>query len=99
MTADYIWIHFSRPRPPWYALSGEERGSLTGTWSKIGTTFEAAGAERLGRYRVRGQSDFSTVDAWRFTDPDQCFAYWSELTAAGYSEWFTSSNAFGAPDE
>lgn len=93
---DVVWIHFALPRSAWYEQSHERREELRRGWDKICSGSCARGASNDGRYYVRGQSDYSTVEVWRFANADAAFDHWVRLTAAGYSRWFQSSNSLGA---
>jgi hypothetical protein len=95
----YVWIHYARPRPHWYERSAAERQSLLDRWAAVAQVSREAGGEPLGRYHVRGQSDFETVEIWRFATAEAAFDHWSHLTAAGYNEWFAFANNIGLRDE
>lgn len=95
--ADSIWIHYARPRPHWYRLSEAEKGGKTAAWALAAATSKQAGAACLGRYHVRGQHDFETVEIWRFASPEAAFDHWARLTAAAYNEWYAFSNNVGLP--
>lgn len=92
---DCVWIHYSRPRPPWYELPEAERAALRQAWNEIASHSEASRGQRLGRWHVRGQSDYSTVEIWRFAEVEQAFDHWARLTAAGYRDWFAFANNVG----
>lgn len=94
--SDVIWIHFALPRSAWYEQSENRRAELERRWEEVRAGSRAQGAANGGRYHVRGQSDYSTVEVWRFADADAAFDHWVRLTAAGYGQWFRSSNSLGA---
>jgi hypothetical protein len=94
--SEVIWIHFALPRTAWYGQSGDRRRELQRQWADVGAVSRGQGASSGGQYHVRGQSDYSTVEVWRFTDAEAAFDHWARLTAAGYSEWFQSSNSLGS---
>lgn len=58
---------------------------------------QAKGATKVGRWSVRGQSDYSTAEVWFFSDTDAVLAHWDGLVAAGYPVWFATSNVLGSP--
>ena len=93
--SDCVWIHYSRARPQWYDLPEADRAALRLTWKQIASRSQANGGERLGRWHVRGQGDFSTVEIWRFAEVEQAFDHWTRLTAARYNEWFAFGNSVG----
>jgi hypothetical protein len=93
--ADSIWIHYARPRPHWYRLAAAEQAAKTTTWAAVAAASKAAGAHFVGRYHVRGQHDFETVEIWRFSGPEAAFDHWARLTAAAYNEWNAFSNNVG----
>ena len=92
---DCVWIHYSRPRPPWYELPEAERAALRQAWNEIASRSQASGGQRLGRWHVRGQGDYSTVEIWRFAGVEQAFDHWARLTAAGYGDWSAFANSVG----
>lgn len=90
-----LWIHQSRPRPSWYELDRSSQAELRARWGELDTEAVAGGAERVGEYTIRGQSDYATLEVWKFASPEESFAFWSDRVAAEYSTWFTSSNQLG----
>ena len=64
--SDVIWIHKFRARSDWYGLDDQQRSELTEQWRAVDTTGAGARAELVGRYSIRGQSDFSEVEVWTF---------------------------------
>lgn len=95
MAKPHIWIHYARPRSAWYNLDDSEKDQHMEHWFTVKEASVAGGAQEIGRYHVRGQSDFSIVEVWHFPDADAAFDHWSKLTVADYSEWFTSHNNIG----
>ncbi|SEP96077.1 hypothetical protein SAMN05216548_10251 [Faunimonas pinastri] len=93
--ADYIWINYSRPRPHWYEESQESRDALEAKWSEIAAASREKGGEPLGRYHIRGQSDFKSVEIWRFGSAEEAFDHWTRLTGAAFGQWFAFSNNIG----
>ena len=90
-----IWIHYARPRPHWYALGDAVREAHEAKWRAEADKSVAAGGDRLGRYHVRGQHDFETVEIWRFANPEAAFAHWSALISAGYGDFNAFANNIG----
>jgi hypothetical protein len=93
--SEFIWIHFARPRPHWYGESDTARAAHLRHWDEIADRSRAAGGVHVGRYHVRGQSDFETVEIWQFSTVEQAFDHWTRLTGAGYAEWFGFANTIG----
>ena len=56
------------------------------TWVTAREASLAAGGLRIGRYHIRGQQDFETVEIWKFPSAEAAFEHWSALTAAAYGE-------------
>jgi hypothetical protein len=96
---DWIWIHYARARPHWYELPAAERAAKLAAWTSVCEESQASGGISQGRFHVRGQSDFATVETWNFASADAAFDHWSRLTRAGYAEWFVSANNIGLRDE
>jgi hypothetical protein len=93
---EFIWIHFALPRTAWYEQSDQSRRELEGSWEAVRADSRSQGGLSDGRYHVRGQSDYSTVEVWRFPSTDAAFDHWQRLVAAGYGRCFHSSNCLGA---
>ena len=98
MTA-VIWIHQARPRTSWYSASEEEKSALLQRWSASDAEALAAGSDRIGTYSVRGQSDYSTVELWRFASPELAFDFWERRVRDDYAVWFAFSNQLGVAIE
>jgi len=93
-----IWIHQARPRPGWYELSATDKTELLESWEGLNSRATESGAEHLGKYSVRGQSDFSTVEVWKFDGPEEAFRFWSDRVEASYAAWFTFANQLGVTE-
>ncbi len=94
-----IWIHYARPRPHWYQLAKEEQEKRLANWEGVAEASKAAGGQSLGRYHIRGQHDFETVELWRFPNAEAAFDHWARLTGGAYNEWFAFSNNIGLTAE
>lgn len=90
-----IWIHYARPRSSWYELAKVRRAELELRWAGVDAAAVEAGAQSMGTYFIRGQSDYSTVDVWSFADYEAAYQHWTTKVAAGYAEWFEFSNNVG----
>ena len=93
--SDCIWIHYSRPRPHWYALTEGAQREKQAAWQAVAEASKQAGGACHGRYHVRGQHDFETVETWTFPDAEAAFRHWAELSAAGYGEFNAFANNIG----
>lgn len=93
-----IWIHQARPRPAWYGLDAAHKDELRNAWRALDAAAVDGGAERVGGYSIRGQSDFSTLEVWRFAGPEEAFEFWARRVEADYAVWFAFSNQLGVPD-
>ena len=94
-----IWIHYTRPRPHWYELDAREQADRKAQWRLVAQDSQARGAVPLGRYHVRGQHDYETVEIWRFANAEAAFDHWAGLTAKAYGEFFAFSNNVGLEEE
>ena len=90
-----LWLHYARPRPHWYTLADTRRSALLADWAAVRDAAQGAGAECRGRFHIRGQHDFETVETWVFADSASAFAHWQALVDARYSEFFAFSNNIG----
>jgi hypothetical protein len=97
--SDWIWIHYTRARPHWYELEVADRDAKLHAWARVRGESERLGGRCHGRYHIRGQSDYTTVEIWNFQSVEHAFDHWSRLTSAGYAEWFLSANNIGLQDE
>jgi hypothetical protein len=94
-TNNTLWIHYARPRSSWYELDASTRAAYVDRWKAIDVAAEATGATSLGAHTVRGQSDYSTVEVWKFPTYDAAYDFWSEKVTAEYGRWFVFSNSVG----
>jgi hypothetical protein len=90
-----VWIHYARPRPHWYALGATDQAAHRSTWASVAAASAEGGAHHVGRYHVRGQHDYETVEIWQFASAERAADHWARLTAAGYNEWFAFANNLG----
>jgi hypothetical protein len=97
MTAT-VWIHQARPRTSWYALDEGRRAELRSAWAALDQEVIAQGAERVGAYTIRGQSDFSALEVWRFAGPEAVYDFWAKRVQADYAVWFAFSNQVGVKE-
>ena len=93
--SECVWIHYARPRPHWYGLDDAARSAHEARWRAVAEQSVLAGGSRLGRYHVRGQQDFETVEIWRFPSAEAAFDHWAALAAAGYGEFNAFANNIG----
>ncbi|WP_410015598.1 hypothetical protein [Sodalis sp. C49] len=93
--SESIWIHYARPRPRWYLLTDAEQQEKRDRWQALADRAATDGARFMGRYHIRGQHDFETVEVWNFPDAEAAFQYWSGLTGAAYNQWFAFANNIG----
>lgn len=94
---EHLWIHYARPRPRWYEAAASDRNVLESAWVEVAAASQSRGASLVGRWNVRGQSDFSTAEVWTFRDVNDVLTHWNSLVAAGYPEWFATTNTLGSP--
>ena len=92
---DCIWIHYARPRPHWYGLDESVKREKLAAWKAVDDSSARDGGVCYGRYHVRGQHDFETVETWRFADAEAAFRHWAALSAAGYGEFNAFANNIG----
>ncbi len=93
--SDCIWIHYARPRPHWYSLDEDAKREKLAAWKAVADASAKAGGVCYGRYHVRGQHDFETVETWRFPDAEAAFRHWAALSGAGYAECNAFANNIG----
>jgi hypothetical protein len=90
-----LWIHHSLPRSIWYELDIGTRESILKLWEEEDSRAIVSGAMRMGKYSVRGQSDFSSVEVWKFSDIENVVKFWNQRVRNEYSKWFAFSNEVG----
>lgn len=90
-----IWVHQARPRTTWYGLDEERRTALLAAWAKLDDQATERGAQQVGEYSIRGQSDYSTLEVWRFGSPEEVHDFWAARVQADYAVWFAFSNQLG----
>ena len=92
---DILWLHYARPRPHWYELDAETQATHQAAWTSITEASKSTGARLQGRYHIRGQHDFETVEVWTFASAEAAYDHWARLTAAAYNQWFAFANNVG----
>jgi hypothetical protein len=97
--AEVLWMHYARARSPWYELDDDVRREHLTRFAGVRDASAAAGGRYTGTFHVRGWSDWSTVELWRFPDADSAVAHWNRLTEAGYARWFAFANNIGLDAE
>jgi hypothetical protein len=97
--AEVLWIHYARARSPWYELDAALREEHLARFASVRDASTAAGGRYTGTFHVRGWSDWSTVELWRFPNVNAAFAHWCRLSEAGYAKWFAFANNIGLPQE
>lgn len=97
--SDVVWIHYARPRTPWYELDEAERQARLARFAQAREQSMRSGGEHQGTFHVRGSSDYSSVEMWRFADAAAAFAHWSRMTDAEYARWFAFANTIGLSAE
>ena len=95
---DYIWLHYSLPRTDWFELAEAERAEHETRFEQVRQESATSGATLTGRFHVRGQGDFSHVEAWTFPTAQAAFDHWSRLVHAGYVHDYEFANQLGAAD-
>lgn len=90
-----VWIHQARPRSAWYALDEAQRQERLDVWSALDCAAVERGAQRIGAYSIRGQSDYSTLELWHFDSPEATFDFWAARVGADYAVWFAFANQLG----
>ena len=93
--SDCIWIHYARPRPHWYIQAEAVKREKLAAWQAVAETSVKEGGKCHGRYHVRGQHDFETVETWHFPDAEAAFRHWAALSATGYGEFNAFANNIG----
>ncbi|SFO68886.1 hypothetical protein SAMN04488056_1118 [Cohaesibacter marisflavi] len=93
--ADCAWLHYARPRPHWYLTAQADKDALCVSWNSIRKAATEKGAVSQGRFHIRGQHDFETVEIWRFPSSQAAYDHWQALVEARYSEFFAFSNNIG----
>ncbi len=91
--APTIWIHQTRNRPGWYELPPHEQDRLRAQWDEADAVQK--GAILVGRYTIRGQSDYSTLEVWELPSPEAAYDFWDNRVRAGYTVWNISANLVG----
>lgn len=89
------WVHQFRPRSAWYTLDEQQRLELRRSWDRARAAALASGARVLSRSTIRGQSDYERLEIWLFPTSLELEAYWDQLTALRYLDWYDTSNLVG----
>ena len=89
------WINFWKPKDDWYYLSHDEREKLLSRWNNIRTAAVIRGANSLGTFACRANTDWARVSLWTFPDLTVLTELHDELSDARYYQYFAEANSFG----
>lgn len=64
-------------------------------WDELDAFALGDGGEFFGRYSIRGQSDFSTLEIWKFASASRAHEFWERRVEGSYSRFFAFSNQLG----
>jgi len=94
-----VWIHYARPRSHWYDIEAAQKSQLRADWQTLKSQAMESGAAFNGRFHIRGQHDYETVEIWQFSTTTAAFDFWNGLCSKRYNEFFAFSNAIGLEEE
>jgi hypothetical protein len=89
------WVKFWTPKDDWYYLSFEERKQYLSLFSEAKTIAKAKGANLIGVYKCRGQSEWMRFEVWEFLAPDDVIEFTRSLESIGHYQYFSESNTIG----
>lgn len=89
------WIKFWRPTDDWYALEDQERERYLTDFQQAVEDVKAQGAELIGVYKCRGQSEWLSFEAWEFPDIDLLMEFTNTLDRIDHYLYFQEDRAVG----
>jgi len=89
------WVKFWRPTDDWYTLEEGDRAKYLKDFHRAVEEAEAAGAELLGVYKCRGQSEWLSFEVWEFPDIEQLMEFTEALDRIGHYQYFKEDRTVG----
>ena len=88
-------IKFFSPKDCWYYLDDKEKIDFIKLYRKENDEFIEKGAELIGTYVSRANSDWSRYEIWLFNDIENNISYSNILEEIGFYEYFVVQNLLG----
>ena len=88
-------IKFFSPKDCWYYLDDKEKIDFIKLYDKKNDEFIEKGAELIGTYVSRANSDWSRYEIWLFNDIENNISYSNILEEIGFYEYFVVQNLLG----
>lgn len=98
MTEEYgtiAWVKFWRPTDDWYALNEQGREQYLTDFHRTVEQAKAEGAELIGVYKCRGQSEWLSFEVWEFPNLDQIIKFTEALDRIGHYQYFKEDRTAG----
>ncbi len=89
------WVKFWTPKDDWYYLTETERESYIAQFDQAVTEARDGGADLIGVYKCRGQSEWMRFEIWEFPSLDDVIAFTRTLESIGHYQYFAEDNTVG----
>ncbi len=89
------WVKFWTPKDDWYYISNDERQTYLTAYAKAVDEAKTTGAERVGTYKCRGQSEWMRFEVWEFAKLEDVIQFTRVLESIGHYQYFEEDNTVG----
>ena len=89
------WVKFWKPLDDWYALSTPEREYYYNHYQSLAQHVVDQGAQLIGTYKCRGQSDWERFEFWEFPKLEMLIEFTNGLEEINHYLYFAESATFG----
>ena len=89
------WVKFWTPKDDWYYLDKKERERYLEAFEQAANDARKAGAQLVGVYKCRGQSEWMRFEVWEFPSLEQIVDFTHSLEAIGHYQYFEEDNTVG----
>ena len=90
------WINFYNPTDDWYYLAAKEKSIYLNNYNKIVEHAKSKGAQLLGSYKCRSNSEWSSYDVWEFPSIEIIVEIFNnQLEVIGHFQYFEENHVMG----
>ena len=88
-------INFYNPTDDWYYLEEQEKSIYLQKYNKVVEHVKSKGAQLLGSYKCRSNSEWSRYDVWEFPSIEIIVEMNNQLEEIGHFQFFEENHVMG----
>ena len=89
------WINFYNPTDDWYYLEEQEKSIYLQQYNKVVEHVKSKGAQLLGSYKCRSNSEWSRYEVWEFPSIEIIVEMNNQLEEIGHFQFFEENHVMG----